>query len=312
MRVGACVGTFIVAHAISFLTSILLHLQIGFILSSVCRSWRAAASSVFFKGPWTSGNAITHPAQLFQLVSLKKVIYYLSTYIACKYAARWHAHPNPDPFLFSQCPLRLASGGTIKCYLKREVVSGGLAGRLHRFILCQGSDYQNDNGKFLLAAMQQSKQRYALYLQRSMSGAPAARLVSNIMRTGYTLVPSNSGWVKALIAGQQEQLFQQQLSRYHHQQQQQQDVPSGVLQLQPLLPVMSGSKRSSDQGYNGSSSREAACWDLPCMSGDSCSSSSVGGDPLEGSAAAAASLDSRPLARVRYKLRVRGMMLPRR
>jgi hypothetical protein len=43
--------------------------QIGFILSSVCRSWRAAASSVFFKGPWTSGNAITHPAQLFQLVS---------------------------------------------------------------------------------------------------------------------------------------------------------------------------------------------------------------------------------------------------
>jgi hypothetical protein len=52
------------------------------------------------------------------------------------------------------------------------------------------------------------------------------------------------------------------------------------------------------------------------MSGDSCSSSSVGGGSVDGftggAAAAAAGADSRPLARVRYKLRVRGMMLPRR
>lgn len=40
-----------------------------FVVNAVCRSWRAAARELLVQGMWKSSPFLTHPAQLFILVS---------------------------------------------------------------------------------------------------------------------------------------------------------------------------------------------------------------------------------------------------
>ncbi|KAF6251043.1 hypothetical protein COO60DRAFT_683495 [Scenedesmus sp. NREL 46B-D3] len=134
-------------------------LQDMFCAIGVCKSWRAAGHAMFFKDSWgsgmqtPSGPAIQHPAQLITL-----------------------------------CPLQHSPGGHVKCYMQRELVSNGLSGKVHRYVLRQGVDYAKANGKFLLAAVQEGKQSHSIFLDRSCSGKPIARISANVMRTTYTLL----------------------------------------------------------------------------------------------------------------------------
>jgi len=64
----------------------------------------------------------------------------------------------------------------------------------------QGADYSSaDGGKFLLAAAQESKQRYTLHLERDMPGRPMAVLSTNVMRTAYALAMEPDGWLTAAL-----------------------------------------------------------------------------------------------------------------
>eukprot|EP00877_Chromochloris_zofingiensis_P009349 jgi/Chrzof1/4668/Cz14g22050.t1 len=168
-------------------------------------------------------------------------------------------------FVLKSSPGR-CTGGHIRCYVKREVVSSGLGGRLHRFTLCQGAEYAADNGKFLLSAVQESKQRYALYLNRTSSGKPCARLAANVMRTTYQLQPERSAWMCRML-------------------------------------------RNSGAWVQGATA-SSRCSNTPSPPPGSSSSSpsSLSSSPDAG----VAGVCTEPLARITYKLRVRGMMLPRR
>jgi hypothetical protein len=136
-------------------------------------------------------------------------------------------------------------------------------------VLSQGIDYAKANGKFLLAAVQEGKQCYNIYLNRSCTGKPIAKVNANMMRTAYTLLTAAGGGSSS-----------------------------------------SRSRRSSSSGGSGDKKQPATQdnqqqQQQPGWCGCAlCSSSSAAG--------AAAAAVPQELARVTYKLRVRGIMLPRR
>lgn len=119
--------------------------------SAVCRGWRAAASEMMFEGLWTSSPTIAHPAQLFALSPI---------------AVR---------------------GGLVKCYIRREDISGGISPPQYRYNLHLWSDRSQDSGKFLVSAIQHSRTTKALHLSQSVWSAPCGKLVSNMWGSHYRL-----------------------------------------------------------------------------------------------------------------------------
>ncbi|CAD7703975.1 unnamed protein product [Ostreobium quekettii] len=142
-----------------------------FALCGACRSWRSAGTQTMFedlwRGPPSQAFPIMHPAQLFLM--------------------------SPRP----------VEGGLVKCYIKREDISGGPGGPHCRFLLYLGDHAQARGAKFLLSAVQHSWQRVLLYTSRADWSAPCARLVSNLIGTHHRLlagrgmsfpsVPSSAG-----------------------------------------------------------------------------------------------------------------------
>ncbi|GMH44100.1 hypothetical protein BSKO_12034 [Bryopsis sp. KO-2023] len=119
--------------------------------SAVCRGWRAAAADMLFEGLWEASPMISHPAQLFAL---------------------------------SPMPVR---GGLVKCYIRREDISGGIGPPQHRYDLHLWSDRSQSAGKFLVSAVQHSRNTKALHLSKSVWNAPCGKLVSNMWGSRYRL-----------------------------------------------------------------------------------------------------------------------------
>eukprot|EP00803_Ostreobium_quekettii_P008915 evm.model.scf_1818.2 EVM.evm.TU.scf_1818.2 scf_1818:21386-28548(+) len=141
-----------------------------FAISGTCRSWRSACMGAMFedlwRGPASQACAIAHPAQLFLM--------------------------SPRP----------VEGGLVKCYIRREDISGGLGGPRYRFLLYLGNDHTQDGGgKFLLSAVQHSWQRIFLYTSRTEWSAPCARLVSNLLGTHHRLLPGRGMSFPSVPAG---------------------------------------------------------------------------------------------------------------
>lgn len=136
-----------------------------FAVIGVCRSWRTVGRAVLFSELWNRSPLICHPAQLFQL--------------------------SPKP----------CEGGLLKCFLQREVLGHNVfGGTLHKFTLYLGADYQKDDKKFLLCAVQNSKQHYDVFIDLACAGAPVAQLVSNVLRTSYQLAPRPMPWFQDMLS----------------------------------------------------------------------------------------------------------------
>lgn len=123
-----------------------------------CRSWRSAGLQGMFEDLWQGSPTIAHPSQLFLM--------------------------SPRPI----------DGGLVKCYIKREDISGGLGGPHYRFLLYLGSDHTQEGSKFLLCAVQHSWQRILVYISRTEWRVPCARLVSNLIGTHHRLLPGCSSY----------------------------------------------------------------------------------------------------------------------
>jgi hypothetical protein len=143
-----------------------------------------------------------------------------------------------------------------------------------RYVLSQGIDYAKANGKFLLAAVQEGKQCYNIFLNRSCTGKPIAKVSANMMRTAYTLITA--------AGSSSSNTRSRRLS----------SSSSGSDKKQPGL----------DDQWQQQQQQMVSCGCALCSSSSNSSAS-------PGAAAAAASQE---MGRVTYKLRVRGIMLPRR
>eukprot|EP00775_Hariotina_reticulata_P007611 gene7611-7813_t len=132
--------------------------QAAFRASAVCKAWRAVTHRLYFQENWRAGTVIQQPAQLVTL-----------------------------------CPQQHSGSGHIKCYIRRTRLSSGLSRRIYKFELFQGVDYQTHGSidKYLMAAVQDGKQGYTMYLDRACSSKPIAQLLTNLMRTSYRLTAAD-------------------------------------------------------------------------------------------------------------------------